>query len=448
MEINWKPSSKQFDAFNILNDNTTTELFYGGAAGGGKSYLGCCWLIISCLKHPNSRWLMGRAVLKALRESTLLTFFGICKDWGLKKGEHFRYNSIGNVITFFNGSEVYLKDLFLYPSDPEFDSLGSTEYTGAFIDECSQVTLKAKNIVMSRIRFKLEEFGLIPKTFMASNPSKNFLYYDFYKPWREGTLPPYRKFIPALVQDNPFISPHYIENLKKLDNVSKQRLLYGNFEYDDDPARLMEYDSILNIFSKNKENSDGQKYLTVDVARSGKDKTVFMYWKGLHIYRIDFFNKNTTKEVRIKIEKDCLSENIKRSNVIIDEDGVGGGVVDETSNVRGFVNNSKQVEVKVGYETTQINYRNLKSQCYYYLADHINKGLISCYKNVSQRVKELLIEELEQVKRKDIDKDGKLDLVPKNEIKELLGRSPDFSDAMMMRMYAVVSNVDKAFFFR
>ena len=41
MEINWKPSSKQFDAFNILNDNTTTELFYGGAAGGGKSYLGC-----------------------------------------------------------------------------------------------------------------------------------------------------------------------------------------------------------------------------------------------------------------------------------------------------------------------------------------------------------------------------------------------------------------------
>jgi hypothetical protein len=399
---------------------------------------------------------MGRAVLKSLRESTLLTFFMVCNQWGLKKDIHYRYNASDNVITFIkNNSEIYLKDLFAYPSDPEFDSLGSTEYTGAFIDECSQVTVKAKNIVSSRLRYKLEEFGLIPKTFMASNPSKNFLYYDFYKPSKDGTLLPYRKFIPALVQDNPFISPHYIENLKKLDKVSKERLLYGNFEYDDDPSRLIEYDKILEIFDKNQEQTTGIKYLTVDVARSGRDKTVFIYWNGFHIYRIDYFDKNTTAEVRRKIETDCQVENIPRGNVVVDEDGVGGGVVDETSGVKGFVNNSKPI-LKNVYEYSKMkkphlgyvpmNYRNLKAQCSFLLADFINNNKISCYNNISIKIKETLIEELEQVKRKNIDKDTKLELIPKEEVKELIGRSPDFSDSMMMRMYFELITVETKWF--
>jgi len=449
MEINWKPSHKQYLAYEYLNDKTTTELFYGGGAGGGKSYLGCCWLIISCLKYPGSRWLMGRAILKSLRESTLLTFFMVCSQWGLKKNVHYKYNASDNVITFLeNGSEIYLKDLFLYPSDPEFDTLGSTEFTGGFIDECSQVTLKAKNILSSRLRYKLEEFGVIPKLLMTSNPSKNFLYYDFYKPDKEGTILPYRKFIPALVQDNPFISPHYIENLKKLDKVSKERLLYGNFEYDDDPARLMEYDNILDLFTNAEVKSD-KKYLTVDVARSGKDKTTFFYWKGLHLYCIDYFNKNTTKEVREKIERDCTIEHIPRSHVIADEDGVGGGVVDETQGIKGFVNNSRAIEKKrfqqastkkdyLGY--VPMNYRNLKSQCYFKLADYINMHKISCYKDIPVEIKEQLIEELEQVKRKNIDQDTKLEVEPKEKVKELLGRSPDFSDAMMMRMYFEIND--------
>ena len=46
-----------------------------------------------------------------------------------------------------------------------------------------------------------------------------------------------------------------------------------------------------------------------------------------------------------------------------------------------------------------------------------------------------MIQELEQVKQKDIDKDGKVALIGKESIKEVLGRSPDIADALMMRMY-------------
>lgn len=49
--------------------------------------------------------------------------------------------------------------------------------------------------------------------------------------------------------------------------------------------------------------------------------------------------------------------------------------------------------------------------------------------------KETITEELEQIKKKDPDSDTKLQVVSKDEIKTLLGRSPDYSDTLMMRMW-------------
>ena len=39
------------------------------------------------------------------------------------------------------------------------------------------------------------------------------------------------------------------------------------------------------------------------------------------------------------------------------------------------------------------------------------------------------------VKRTNIDKDSKLSILSKDKVKDLIGRSPDYSDALMMRMY-------------
>ena len=45
------------------------------------------------------------------------------------------------------------------------------------------------------------------------------------------------------------------------------------------------------------------------------------------------------------------------------------------------------------------------------------------------------MQELEQVKAKDVDKDKPLAIISKDDIKDNIGRSPDFSDTLMMRMY-------------
>ena len=149
---------KQEHAVYYLKDSITKEILYGGAAGGGKSALGVLWLIEQCQSYPGTRWLMGRSKLKTLKETTLNTFFELTSN--LKLSTSYNFNSQTGVITWTNGSEILLKDLYSYPADPNFDSLGSLEITGAFIDECNQISFKAWQIVTSRIRYKLNEYNL------------------------------------------------------------------------------------------------------------------------------------------------------------------------------------------------------------------------------------------------------------------------------------------------
>ena len=66
---------KQEHAIYYLNDDETEELLYGGGAGGGKSALGCLRLIELCQRYAGIRCLMGRSKLKALKETTLNSFF-------------------------------------------------------------------------------------------------------------------------------------------------------------------------------------------------------------------------------------------------------------------------------------------------------------------------------------------------------------------------------------
>lgn len=412
---------KQNNAIYYLKDSVTTELLYGGAAGGGKSALGCLWATELCQSYPGIRGAIGRSKLKTLKETTLNTFFELASK--LHYSDQFDYNETKGLIKWNNGSEILLKDLFRYPSDPEFDSLGSLEISFAFIDECNQVVKKAKDILKSRIRYKLTEFDRIPKILMTCNPSKNWVYKEFYEPWRSSSLPDYRKFIQALPNDNPHLHPSYIESLNTLDKDSKERLLHGNWEYDDDPTALCLYDAILAIYGKNSVSKEG-KYITADIARLGSDKAVIAVWFGWEIVELIEIDKSRTTEIQNIINSLCLKYSISKANVIADEDGVGGGVVDNCR-IKGFLNGSSALNGE--------NYFNLQSQCCYKLVERINKFGVNISADLTGDQKDTIAEELSWLKSYNADSDGKLRILPKSEIKQHIGHSPDYRDTIMMR---------------
>jgi phage terminase large subunit len=420
---------KQEHATFYLKDQVTEEVLYGGAAGGGKSAFGCLWLIENCQRYAGSRWLMGRSKLKTLKETTLNTFFELASELGIS--DQFVYNASSNIIHWNNGSEILLKDLFFYPSDPEFDGLGSLEITGAFIDECNQLVYKAWQIVKSRIRYKLKEFNLIPKMLGTCNPSKNWTYKEFYKPNRSYTLTDKRKFIQALPTDNPYLHPSYLEALLRLDMNSKQRLYYGNWEYDDDPATLIDQESINDYFNPIHIQKTNKMFLTIDVARKGKDKTVFRVWDGWLCIKRYSMAASLVNEVVDKAKEIQRNYRIASSNTVADEDGVGGGVVDYLK-CKGFINNSSPMEVIEGNKKIKPNFENLKSQCSIKMAEMItNKQAGEIVED--KTIRDITSEEMEQVKIKDIDKDGKQGIIPKDKVKEMIGRSPDEWDSIMMR---------------
>jgi phage terminase large subunit len=369
---------------------------------------------------------MGRSKLKSLKETTLNTFFEQTTALGI--ANQFNYNAQAGVIYWNNGSEILLKDLYAYPADPNFDSLGSLEITGAFIDECNQITYKAWQIVKSRIRYKIKELGIMPKMLGTCNPAKNWVYANFYLKQKNGTIESDKRFIQALPKDNPHLPASYLESLLTLDENSKQRLYFGNWEYDNDPAKLIDFEKIQNVFS-NTFVEGGEMYISADIARFGSDKMVICVWSGFRVVELYTMNKSSITEIAQIIRDFAFKYKIPMANVIADEDGVGGGVVDILG-CKGFVNNSKPMLV----DNQIVQYQNLKSQCYFKLAEVIQADQMYINCNDGAVIDEIT-KELEQVKRDKIDSDGKLTIVSKETVKQYIGRSPDYSDALMMRMY-------------
>jgi hypothetical protein len=422
IEYNFKPLTRQSEALKFLSvDSDVETILYGGAAGGGKTMLGCMWQILRRLKYPGTRSLIGRAKLDTLKKTTMATFFQVANEIGLKAGEDFIYNQQSHIIKFSNGSEIILADLFLYPSDPMMTDLGGLEVTDVFIDEATEITEKAYSIVSSRIRYKLNEFGLKPKILLTCNPSKGWIYNQFYLPYKNQNLPEHRAFVQALPGDNLYLPDSYVTSLTRLPEADRKRLLEGDWEFDNSSDRLYMYDELMRCFREPMNVGDG--YITADIARLGKDRTVLCVWKGLSCIDIVVLRQKRQDEVKAEIQRLMNTHSIRLSNVLADADGVGGGLVDSLR-CREFMNGSKAVR------GTQ--YMNLKADCYFRLGELIDKNEIT----LPIKWQEDIVKELELVRRVDPDKEGKLRVTSKDTISQRTGGiSPDIADAIMMRAF-------------
>jgi phage terminase large subunit len=228
-------SDKQTTCLNYLEGcDEVTEVFYGGSAGGGKTWLGCHWQIARRINYPGTRGLIGRSKLKNLKLTTLKTFEDVWRDFYIDNpyGVTYNLNNQDNVITFSNGSEIYLKDLFQYPSDKDFTSLGSMEISDAFLDEVTEITEKAFNIISSRIRYNLIDG--VPKILSAGNPANNWVKFRYIKSkeGKEIEIKDYQKVVIAKLSDNPneVFKKVYQSQLEKLDSYDVERLLHGNWD--------------------------------------------------------------------------------------------------------------------------------------------------------------------------------------------------------------------------
>ena len=454
-KIVFEPQPKQALGWNKLMDDITEVLVYGGAAGGGKTALGCAWQTIMCVAYPGTRYYIGRSELKRLKQS-IMPSMSETRDKILKiPRDTWKFNGQESCYRFKNSSQIDLLDLKFIPSDPLYERYGSLLYTSGWIEEAGEVHFAAFDVLKSRIgRWMNTEYNIYGKTFISCNPKKNWLYTDFWRPWKNNELPEDACFIPALYSDNKYIAEQYEKKLNSIkDPVLKARLKDGNWEYADDKSALLAYDDIIDMFSNQYAfDSDEEMYITCDVARFGHDKAVIMLWQGWYIKNVWDYGSCTTTELEDKIKSIERQHRVPRSHVVIDSGGVGGGPVDHLPGCKSFVGGARPMDkdfdkYKKDSNEYEFYFANLRSQSAFYAAEQIIKRRVGVYDSVPRNVKDNIIAELEQWKKRDIEKDdNKVALIKKEDMKENLGgRSPDYADNIMMRSFFDLSEEEFAF---
>lgn len=227
-----KVSPKQMTVIRYLDDDpVVTEVLFGGAAGGGKSFLLCLWQIFRRVKYKNTRGLIGRQTFRSLQDTTMKTFVKVWNEIGRFNPYGVTMQMIGHNAIFSNGSEILFR--WVDTKDSTGANLGSLELTDAAIDEVVEIGERVKQLLASRIRFNLIKGK--PALLMACNPAANWVRDRFVMSvdGKPAKLEKYQKFVPARVDDNPDqeFASRYRAELEKLSFADRQRLLYGIWNY-------------------------------------------------------------------------------------------------------------------------------------------------------------------------------------------------------------------------
>ena len=422
-------SPLQMKALKVLLDNEHTSVWFGWWAGWGKTYLWTIRLRLMCIKYPGVRYAMVRDTIKNVKATTVKSMMKFFSDYNITEEYAGVLSPQNSLIRFKNWSEIVLVEWCNYPSDPLYNRFGSLELTGAFIEESAECPIEWIEIIQTRVgRQKNEEYGILWKVLETFNPNPWHVYERYYqgkhKDWDKSI------FIKALVKDNPFIWEQYIANLERASDQIKRRLLYGEWNFDDNSRMLFKMDDIYRMLTA-KQKGD-KYYLICDVARFGQDTTRISLRKGNKRFRVKTYKKSSVTETIQAITYFVEQYKIERSNVVVDSDWVGWGVVDGLPSCRAFINNSSPIQKRAKH-----NYANLKSQCAFLLQEKVqnNEILIEWEHADKDNDRQILQQEMLNTYIDEKSIDWKTRIEPKEKIKERIWRSPDLLDTLIMRMY-------------
>jgi hypothetical protein len=210
-------------------ESTASEVLFGGAAGGGKSYGQTVDAFLFALKYPGSKQLLLRRTFAELDKSLIRTVLG----WYPR--ELFTYNSSNHSGKFANGS---ILDFGYCASENDVNQYQSAEYDVIRFDELTHFTEYQYIYLISRVR---GTNGFPKQIKCSTNPGSvghTWVKRRFVDPapantefcGEDGMT---RIFIPSLLTDNKFLmegDPNYKKRLEALSERDKQALLYGNWD--------------------------------------------------------------------------------------------------------------------------------------------------------------------------------------------------------------------------
>jgi len=429
-EIRVKLTLKQTKCWDAFWDPNINSILFGGAMGGGKSYIGCLlldrfanWVIekfnLKPTKYPINLGFMGRYRAVDFNDTTLETWKRITPD-------HYYIRS--------QDKEIVIEDKVKYAyggldSTEAVSKFSSAEFAVVFIDQAEECDRDKIAVLMSRFRLQINGVPLPYKSLFTANPKNCFLKDEFVL----GNNPK-KVFIPALPKENPYLPVTYIDSLKEAFK-HRPELLLANLEGSWDSLEGSDI-VIKDIWIRQAEavhrpiiDNRQKRIIVCDVSRFGDDETVIYYMEDTDIKDQIIYGKKDTMQTAGKIHIFAQEKNVDL--IGIDEIGVGAGVVDRLIEMG---NNVLPINSASASENKR-KYYNLRAQMWWEAGEMFaNKDIRLTWNGKSGEDKEL---QRQLTAPTYLIKNGKIKIEEKEKIKDRLGRSPDRADTYVMGLYTL-----------
>lgn len=418
-------TEKQTIAWDYLEQPDIDEVLFGGAKYGGKSWFECAWsYLFACdfaKKHniPQSEkplpiGFMGRKIAKNFNDTTLETWFKTIPPEGyVVKGKPAE-------LIIDHRVKIHTGGLDNRETVKKFNS---AEYAFYCLDQAEEITEDDISTLRAATFGRLVVNGkpVDGKGLLTANPRECWLKNEFINHPK-----PTRRFVPALPTDNPYCTQKYIDNLK--DAFKHRPELLRAYLYGDWSALAAANQVILGSWIERALGMPTMlagKVISCDVARFGDDKTIIYILDGSEIAERHEMGYSRTTDISDAITD--LSRRNENCQIVVDEIGVGGGVIDELhKNGRRVIsfNSSNQAE-------DPEKFYNLRAEAWWELGQHFASGEIGC-QNMTQDLQD-------QLGWPGYDfRNGRIIIQPKEAIKEEhSGVSPDEADCYVMGVWAV-----------
>ena len=253
-------------------------------------------------------------------------------------------------------------------------------------------------------------------------------------------------FTEARLDENVMLmssDPSYLANLVNQSEEQRSRDLDGNWKFKSAGDDMIKMSDIEKFYDNAEQTGNGQRYVTCDVAFEGGDQCVFILWVGNHMQDIYVCKKDA--KATVEIASALLQRwGVRQENFTYDVLGIGHVM-------QGFFKSAVPFNAKEAVDSKYKGmYYNINAQTAYLFADHIKDGTYSINSELLERrysgknYKNMLLSEILNQERRCIRfrEDDQSRLIDKGAgMKKLIGRSPDFIDAMKMREIFNIKNV-------
>lgn len=248
-------------------------------------------------------------------------------------------------------------------------------------------------------------------------------------------------FIQGKLSDNKQLlrsDPSYLANLANQSEEQRSRDLDGNWKYKELGVDIIKLRHIEALAERERADFDDEPYASCDIAMEGGDNLVLCLWHGHRTHLRDIFVCRHNSRVTVEVVKAKLQEwGVPETHFTYDLNGLGQIFKGFFPKAVPFINNGN-----AGEEFKYV-YANLKSHAAYLFAQQIINGELTIEKELlcrkfsgngfsGRKLIDIINDERKCIRQDTTNTDHGFALPKKRVMKQIIGHSPDFIEAMFM----------------